>query len=494
MGDGISKSLFKGKDIECLSDYNYIYKTTLVDAEMEDYAFNEIKEWLVNSPYDDFNELLTRIGLECSVNILIGSVAFEYVRAPDKEIYTPYEVSIYSKQSSFVTNQCVEKWIYERPSKSFVNDLIFDIMEKENISNVSENEYIPYVCAEFSDHYERFNGGEWRIVIVEYPKKCISDFKELSLYNNVKNGVTFWDYDKDSNYLEETLVKQSRKTLNNFISNGYDLYDKIHNLSLLKYEGEENRGKILFCDPSLITDQFVQFKDGINLSDNRNLRTIRKLLEICVDDIFLLSDGQNIYGFGKVLNELKEYRFSIKFKGQGSWELINGSGNIVMHVSYGLPSLSKHDGNKERFFKIFQNVFDSKGNYDNVWNLINEAKKQRHGTMIVVSDKAEMESERLSKNSFTIVPNDMDDLDLVHGLTSIDGAVMIDHCGKCYSIGCILDGTTKRNVGDSSRGARFNSALRYIHYCMNKHYRVLIVVVSEDGMINFLTKEDIPMN
>src|SRR5690242_19209009 len=123
MGDEISRSLFKGKDIECLSNYNYIYKTTLEDAEMEDYCDIEIEEWLIDSPYNDFNELLNRIGLDCSVNIIIGSVGFQYTRAPEKEIYSPCDINIYSKQSSFATNEFVDKWIYERPCKSYINDL-----------------------------------------------------------------------------------------------------------------------------------------------------------------------------------------------------------------------------------------------------------------------------------------------------------------------------------------------------------------------------------
>ncbi len=58
----------------------------------------------------------------------------------------------------------------------------------------------------------------------------------------------------------------------------------------------------------------------------------------------------------------------------------------------------------------------------------------------------------------------------------------------CHTIqsraGVILDGlaTTK---GDSSRGSRYNSAIRYYEH-FGKDAPLVIVVVSEDGMINLI--------
>jgi DNA integrity scanning protein DisA with diadenylate cyclase activity len=72
-------------------------------------------------------------------------------------------------------------------------------------------------------------------------------------------------------------------------------------------------------------------------------------------------------------------------------------------------------------------------------------------------------------------------------ITSIDGAVLLDPEGYCYSIGVILDGKASGH-GNGTRGARYNSAVRYVE---SSPYPCLVVVVSEDGMVDVLTKENL---
>ena len=54
--------------------------------------------------------------------------------------------------------------------------------------------------------------------------------------------------------------------------------------------------------------------------------------------------------------------------------------------------------------------------------------------------------------------------------------------GICYAIGAILDGLAT-DEGDPSRGARYNSAVRYVK---SSQVNCLAVVVSEDGGTTFL--------
>ena len=71
---------------------------------------------------------------------------------------------------------------------------------------------------------------------------------------------------------------------------------------------------------------------------------------------------------------------------------------------------------------------------------------------------------------------------LVEAATAIDGALICDADGVCHSIGTILDGKTSKKA-DSSRGARYNSAIRYIEQQKKKKKKTFIVVVSEDGYV-----------
>jgi hypothetical protein len=68
-------------------------------------------------------------------------------------------------------------------------------------------------------------------------------------------------------------------------------------------------------------------------------------------------------------------------------------------------------------------------------------------------------------------------------VSSIDGAIIVDPTGRCHAVGAILDGRAAPELGDASRGARFNSAHRYLAEAGSA---CLIIIVSEDGMINLI--------
>jgi DisA bacterial checkpoint controller nucleotide-binding len=101
--------------------------------------------------------------------------------------------------------------------------------------------------------------------------------------------------------------------------------------------------------------------------------------------------------------------------------------------------------------------------------------------MLVVHRNASEEAARLIPQAQQVLPQLLDSK-LLPAVTSIDGAVLVDPTGTCRAVGVILDGHAS-GKGDSSRGARFNSAVRY-HETQNGE--CLVIIVSEDGMINLL--------
>jgi len=60
----------------------------------------------------------------------------------------------------------------------------------------------------------------------------------------------------------------------------------------------------------------------------------------------------------------------------------------------------------------------------------------------------------------------------------------LDRDAFCHAIGVILDGLAT-DKGNASRGSRYNSAIRYYEQ-FGKHESTLIVIISEDGMINLI--------
>jgi hypothetical protein len=101
--------------------------------------------------------------------------------------------------------------------------------------------------------------------------------------------------------------------------------------------------------------------------------------------------------------------------------------------------------------------------------------------MLCITAGAKPEAERLRRQCFRVVPRTMTP-PVLRQASSIDGAVLIEPSGVCYAIGVILDGQATEK-GDSSRGARYNSAVRYTS---SSPYPCLAIVVSEDGWIDLL--------
>ena len=145
---------------------------------------------------------------------------------------------------------------------------------------------------------------------------------------------------------------------------------------------------------------------------------------------------------------------------------------------------SKKSLEESEFVNGFKTVFKNKYDYKKIWALTLEACKQRKGTMLIITEEAESEANRLCNQCFKIdySPESQNFKELIKYITSIDGGVLLHPNGKCYAIGTILDGKSVNTLGDITRGARYNSALRYINDSSSEN--CLIIIVSEDGMIS----------
>ncbi len=265
------------------------------------------------------------------------------------------------------------------------------------------------------------------------------------------------------------------------------LYHKLNEIATIYYEGAECCGKILFCKEDDAGDSAVLFVDRMPLT---NYKGVRKLLEIAQENIFLLSNGKEITGFIEWTDELNNRinGYSVTFVSHAKWDLAE-TGNRKMkifHVSYGIPEFPKAPLEEAEFAACFNQAFSDKYNYRAIWDLCGEAKNQQKGTMLVISEQAAAEASRLSNQCIRLEykADKRDFQSSIKYISSIDGAVLIHPDGNCHAIGVILDGTADTRFGDRSRGARYNSAYRYLHSSNDKN--CLILVVSEDGMIDLI--------
>ena len=261
-------------------------------------------------------------------------------------------------------------------------------------------------------------------------------------------------------------------------------YEALNEISTMRYERREGIGHLLLARRGAtgVSRKFTLSRP-VNL---RHHRAFRKLLELSgAKGLALLTDGEEIYGLGSLEDSYDpagESVFSIKIIGPGTWEIYHGDLGLL-RVQYKRPMLPGSRLDPKLFTDIAVRVFKQAEMRDvaTLWNLAQAAIYAEHGTMLVVSADAAGEASRLSAQAIVInaAPITANDLD---SLTSIDGAVLVDPKGMMHAIGVILDGVATE-FGDSSRGSRYNSAVRYL---AGNKIATLIIVVSEDGMVNIL--------
>lgn len=308
------------------------------------------------------------------------------------------------------------------------------------------------------------------------------------------------------------------------------LMEKIEGIATRTYEGESPFGCMLFMSPKLLNERTglvkyaIQFEgeNGISLDDGRR---IRKLLEMTNNehDLFLIADEHIIYGIGEVDWSLlgEDSVFKLEFKGLSRYDLMlirmkeeeatdkrvetdedkkifKMTTNLrivsdkLLGVSFKNPEIGQDRFDLDLFKRITLATFkdtttlDQK-NIDKLGKMIKEATQQQSGTMVVITepDTAKDEVKRLKKQSTPILKTQLNPIFIKH-LTAIDGALYCDTDANCHAIGVILDGLSQEHLGDASRGARFNSAYKYLEKLKIDNAPCVIAIISEDGMVNLI--------
>ena len=262
------------------------------------------------------------------------------------------------------------------------------------------------------------------------------------------------------------------------------LFATCNTISSLRYEGAEGVGKLLLArrgHPNI--EEVFALTCPTELTD---YRAVRKLLEMATPDVHLLADGEKVYALGHQVGHydaVREDLFVISFVTHYAWELQHAS-HVLMRSHYGLPGLPRTRLSRTAFRKALKRTFalTEAPKVERLWDVVLEASRQPHGTLLVITTEALAEADRLKLQCTLLEPVPLTPL-ITRLVTSIDGAVLLDPEGFCYSIGVILDGRASGR-GDGTRGARYNSALRYIE---SSAYPCLAVVVSEDGMVDVIT-------
>lgn len=354
--------------------------------------------------------------------------------------------------------------------------LVFIILE---VQKDALNSYYSLTKDKFNDRYT-IHRSLIESVIDIYLKACSNALKDPEKCLGV--------IDRSSDELIREAGRQFMYTASQAGGNFdglHGLYDACNTIASLKYEGEEGLGALVIGSQNHPNIKLtLQLKEPIQIKD---FRKVRKFLELSNEKSLIISDSALIYGLGKIrgkYNPRDESLFTIRFISHFKWELQHDNQSMMI-VEYRQPCLPKELIDKDKFYSDLRRVFHNIENtqLDDLWDITIEATKQRHGTMLVITDKAKDEADRLGKQCFTIKPLKLDQ-SIIRQITSIDGSILIDRDAVCYAVGVILDGKAT-DKGDSSRGARYNSAIRYYEE-YGKGDSTALVIISEDGMINLI--------
>ena len=268
----------------------------------------------------------------------------------------------------------------------------------------------------------------------------------------------------------------------NFGSPG--LFERFNLISSLMYEGAKGIGKLILANPDGgAVNLHIRFSEPVPFREHR---WCRKALQMASPKTFLIADCEKIYGLGTIAIGVDPWTsrnaFEIEFLDHYSWRLCCGD-RVLLISNYGAPSLPKERFPKHRLVDTYQRLFpqSEQEGVDCFMSLFDAAINQRHGSILIVAKDAESEANRLREQGTRIEPIELTP-DLYRQVSGVDGAVIIDPTGVCHAIGVILDGAASPEC-TPSRGARYNSGIRYIGASDNPR---LAVIVSDDRMVDVI--------
>jgi hypothetical protein len=265
---------------------------------------------------------------------------------------------------------------------------------------------------------------------------------------------------------------------------GLDLFRAFNQIAALKYEGADVNSRLVLVDRDAVDPPkyLLRFAEPVRLSQSR---WARKLLNLVTRDTALVGDNIGLYGISAdptALSTSSRKSFIVEFPGNRQWVLSYQSRSLL-RVEAGDAQIPQEPISFERFLDLVQRIFADSADADSkeLWQVLLAMQQQSKGHMVVIAADAAQESERLAHQGMRIEPTRLTS-ELLGQASRIDGAILIDPQGLCYAIGVILDGAASDDC-TPSRGARYNSAVRYVGPESSGR---MAIVISDDATLDII--------
>lgn len=413
--------------------------------------------------------------------------------------------------------------------KNTLNQIIFGEDEASTINslmyfNINEETIFIYSFSGFNDSFTYTLKKDNSFSFLRFLLDRFFEDKNC----NIDDDFTLSDHltIKTRKYIKNIFLKTCGKKFDNKSDcHKISIFEEINYISTLSYEGAYVRSKLAIMSKNL-SDTFVTYYIKLDRPVSfSEYRKVRKLLQTSDENTYLIGDNEKIYGLGRFnkLDELKsklednntilileftgrfEYKISTAFI---TTDLINDEltkyvvkENFLVNIKNGKPNLIENKYSEGILESVLKQAFknDFKEDLDekivSLKKIVYYAKNQKHGTILVIAtpEIAKSETSKLVNQSIKIKNKNLADCDnlenLIYKITNIDGAIYIDINSNCHAIGVILDGTADEKHGDSSRGSRYNSAIKY-SLKEGVGNSCVIIVISEDGMVDIIYRGD----
>lgn len=284
---------------------------------------------------------------------------------------------------------------------------------------------------------------------------------------------------------EEIILRAARRFMRTPFLGDYmnqaDLFSAFDGLSLTRYETDVSVGQLILAPADgSTTEALLSLARPVRLND---IRWARKLFEMAGPGIGVLADSSKILGLGRVKPANVDAAYVIDFHGHHQWEFRRGA-HVLMRVRYGVPLLPLDVIPKDQFVDQIRRRFSeaTDAGVVELQRMLDALTARTGGSILIVAADAAMEAERLQNQGTRIIPALLGD-EILGRAAALDGAILVSPDGVCHGIGVILDGLADQFCL-ASRGARYNSAVRYVRSGGNR----LAVVVSDDRTVDIIPK------
>lgn len=257
--------------------------------------------------------------------------------------------------------------------------------------------------------------------------------------------------------------------------------EAILEISRTPEEGYLPEGKLTTIEASKIEN--VKFLMKFPPSEQPNLmntKHVRKLLTaVRQSNTTLVSDGKNILG---IANEaISSPAIVADFRKGYGFLFINRK--LVCSFADGKFFATNRRPTLVEFEEILVESDLDQDTRDDLLSIVTyivqEATEKQYGACIVVdlgSSPLKLSGQHLDQ---PLPLTNRENLSLACRLSMLDGAIHIGKDLRLYAFSCLLDGLAVSNE-NRSRGARFNSALRFTH----RHPEVVVITVSVDRPVS----------